>query len=123
MSKNNTLAHYGMDGLLDAIDNINDAKVKQSPTVPTDAVVLDADMRNGCGAVEHRTALRPSTMAHSPRGGGAGLVLPSTFVFCVIPLSPRYFQAFPTSYSAHSPCVRVNARALFCFPPIFDKRS
>ena len=72
MSSNNTRDphHNVWGGKNNTWGNRN--RKKKSPTVPTDAVVLDADMRNGCGAVEHRTALRPSTTAHSPRGGGWG---------------------------------------------------
>ena len=41
--------------------------------------------------------IRHARKAHPPQGGRFGLVLPQTFVFCVIPSHPTIFQAFPTS--------------------------
>ena len=89
---------------------------KQLPQVPTDAGVLLADKRNGCGAVENRTALRPSTMGTPPQGGGVrASITPNICVQCYTPL-PHYLQAFPTSHSFKSPCVRVKNHEHFFVP-------
>ena len=78
-----------------------------------------ADKRNGGGAVENRTAQRPSTMAHSPRGGGLGLVLPQTFVFRVIPSIPTVYRL--SQLHTHSlPLVFVlKSMNTFLFPHFF----
>ena len=55
---------YQQESIISYIKNQNNM-----PTVPTVAGVLDADMRSGCEAVEHRTAWRPSTKGTPPARG------------------------------------------------------
>ena len=76
-----------------------------------------ADKRNGREAVENRTSQRPSTSGHSPARGRFGLVLPRTFVFCVI-LSNRLFLSILNFILILNSCVRVEKHEHF-FPHFF----
>ena len=55
-----------------------------------------------------------------PRKGGVrASITPNIRVLCY-PLSPRYLQAFPTSYSFPLPCVRVEKHEHFFVPHFFN---
>ena len=109
--------------------NINQTTKRTYPSANArkDAVVLDADKRNGGGAVEHRTASRLRAMAGAPHRGGLGIVLPQTFVFCVIPSNPTVYR-LSQLHIHHSPLVFVlksmNIFFIFIFPhfPHFPDR-
>lgn len=90
-----------------------------SPTVRTDAGVLERRQaqRRWSGreqdgvASEHNGAL-------PQRGRFGSSITPNLCVLCYS-LQPHCLQAFPTSYSFTSPCVRVEKHEHFLFPHFF----
>lgn len=93
--------------------------INMTPTVRTDAGVLERRQaqRRWSGreqdgvASEHNGAL-------PQRGRFGSSITPNLCVPCY-PLQPHCLQAFPTTYSFTSPCVRVEKHEHFFVSPFF----
>lgn len=96
------------------------AKEKSNMRPRTDRRRRSGAQTSGTDVKRSRTGRRSVRVPRRiPRKGGVrASITPNICVLCY-PLSPCYFQAFPTSYSFLIPCVRVEKHEHFFVSPFF----